>query len=312
MDLSALLIAALPAFFTDAGVSVDDLGYVVENDDPTRETVIDCRALLRDDITRADITDDIIDAGAVATERVMPVAESSWLASFRVEYGESPAWYFIVTYHNDGTVADALYAGRCDDRSFLSPVAFADSEGNSVELYVEYNSIVPACEITPEGHPALTIFNKTVFRDPVTDENFQATNDEITIAIDNDGTMTLTGIRPGSDALEALTARYQSVYDRASLLSSLRSELLRFTPYSSRPTPARLRQIAADEDNDGMTARFFLLDPDGVARAALADKTILMALARADSSVTDRALQAITDTTLRDTLADALKNTPLN
>ena len=77
-------------------------------------------------------------------------------------------------------------------------------------------------------------------------------------------------------------------------------------------TPARLRQIAADEDNDGMTARFFLLDPDGVARAALADKTILMALARADSSVTDRALLAITDTTLRDTLADALKNTPLN
>ena len=61
-----------------------------------------------------------------------------------------------------------------------------------------------------------------------------------------------------------------------------------------------------------MTARFFLLDPDGVAHAALADKTILMALARADSSVTDRALQAITDTTLRDTLADALKNTPLN
>lgn len=40
MDLSALLIAALPAFFTDAGVSVDDLGYVVENDDPTRETVL--------------------------------------------------------------------------------------------------------------------------------------------------------------------------------------------------------------------------------------------------------------------------------
>lgn len=61
-----------------------------------------------------------------------------------------------------------------------------------------------------------------------------------------------------------------------------------------------------------MTARFFLLDPDGVAKAALADKTILTALARADNDITDRALQAITDTTLRDTIADALKNTPLN
>ena len=230
MNLSAILLAALPAFFTDAGISVDDLGYVVENDDPTRETVIDCRALLRDDIIRADITDDIIDAGAVAVERVMPTSDSSWLASFRVEYGETPAWYLLVTYANDGSVADALYAGRCDDRSFLSPIAFTDSEGNAVDLYVEYNSIVPACELTPEGHKALTIFNKTVFRDPVTDEGFQACDDEITVAIDTDGTMTLTGIRPGSDSLEALTARYPSAYDRTSLLSSLRSELLRFIP----------------------------------------------------------------------------------
>ncbi len=312
MDLSALLLAALPAFFTDAGVSVDDLGYVVENDDPTRETVTDCRTLLRDDIIRTDITDEIIDAGAVAVERVMPVADNCWLASFRIEYDETPAWYFIVTYGNDGSVADALYAGRCDDRSFLSPIAFADSEGNSIDLYIEYNSIIPAIETTPEGHPAMTIFNKTVFRDPVTDEGFRAGDDEITVAIDIDGTMTLSGIRPGSDELEALTARYSSAYDRASLLSSLRSELLRFTPYSSRPSAIRLRRIAEDKGNDAMTARFFLLDPDGVAKAALADKTILTALARADNDITDRALQAITDTTLRDTIADALKNTPLN
>lgn len=297
---------------SDAGISIDDNGYVEEIDDPTSDMVSDCRSLLRDDIIRADITDEIIEAGAVSVERIIALPDNHWLASFRIEYGETPSWYFLVSYDGDGKIADAVYAGICDDRSFLSATPFTDSDGNSVDIYVEYNSIIPAYEITPEGHPALTIFNKTVFRDPVTDENFQATDDEITIAIDNDGTMTLKGIRPGSDSLEAFTARYPSGYDRASLLSSLRAGLLRFTPYSSRPSASRLKSIASDETNDAMTLRFFLLNPDIVARTALNDRTLLLALARGDNAMVERGIEAISDDSLRDSIAHAIKNTPLN